>query len=70
LPEVTHLLEATAGSVATVQLPQNRPDLWEHFSPDNFPVITLDMSDGAGVYSLPRTEDGIVKVAYRGTKYV
>ncbi|KAH8905810.1 FAD dependent oxidoreductase [Coniochaeta sp. PMI_546] len=69
LPGVTHLLEATAGSVTTVQLPQTRPDLWERFSPENFPVITLDMTGGAGLYSLPRTEDGVVKVAYRGTKY-
>jgi sarcosine oxidase/L-pipecolate oxidase len=53
-----------------VQLPRDRPDLWDRFSPENFPVITLDMSGGAGVYSLPRTEDGVVKVAYRGTKYV
>jgi sarcosine oxidase/L-pipecolate oxidase len=31
--------------------------------------MTLDKAGGAGVYSLPRTEDGVVKVAYRGTKY-
>jgi len=31
--------------------------------------MTLDMTGGAGLYSLPRTEDGVVKVAYRGTKY-
>ena len=68
--EVSHLLETTAGSVATIQLPRDRPDLWERFSADNFPVITLDTSGGAGVYSLPRTEDGVVKVAYRGTKCV
>lgn len=32
-------------------------------------MITLDTSGGAGLYSLPRTEDGVVKVAYRETKY-
>jgi sarcosine oxidase/L-pipecolate oxidase len=44
--------------------------LWERFSPENFPVITLDRTGGAALYSLPRTGEGVVKVAYRGTKYV
>jgi sarcosine oxidase/L-pipecolate oxidase len=70
LPEVSRLLETTAGSVSTVQLPKDRPDLWETFAPENFPVITYDMAGGAGLYCLPRTDDGLVKVAYRGTKYV
>ena len=29
----------------------------------------MDISGRTGVYILPRTEDGVVKIAYRGTKY-
>ncbi|XXG95764.1 hypothetical protein Hte_002035 [Hypoxylon texense] len=71
-PAVSSLLETTAGSVAYFQLPprDQAPDLWDKFSPENFPVYAYGgWSKGHGIGGFPRTEDGIVKVGYRGVKY-
>lgn len=68
LPEVSDSLEATAGSVLTIQLPFDRADLWDRFSPERFPVCTLGMYEGVGVYMLPRTPEGVLKIAYRAKK--
>lgn len=38
VPEASTILETTAGSVVTIQLPKEKPDLWEKFDPKNFPV--------------------------------
>ena len=62
------LLETTAGSVATIQLPRERVDLWDKFAPENCPVITWSDKTGADIYSLPRNEEGVVKIGYRATK--
>jgi sarcosine oxidase/L-pipecolate oxidase len=69
LPEAAGLVETTAGSVATVQLPRDRPDLWERFAPGNFPVLTWGMKEGKDMYSFPRDENGVVKVGFRKTKW-
>ncbi|KAF2966726.1 hypothetical protein GQX73_g6828 [Xylaria multiplex] len=73
LPEAEGLIETTAGSVATIQLPKDRPDLWDRFSPENFPVVTWGMSEGTGndkdIYSFPRDENGIIKIGFRKTKW-
>lgn len=63
LPEVDQLLEATGGSVAMIQIPRSRKDLWDRFAPENFPVIMEP-----GIYSFPRDENGIVKIGFRETK--
>ena len=44
LPEVAGILETTAGSVCTISLPEERPDLWEKVRP----VLSfeLDFQDG------------------------
>ncbi|TGJ80283.1 hypothetical protein E0Z10_g8489 [Xylaria hypoxylon] len=73
LPEADGLIETTAGSVATVQLPKDRPDLWDRFSPENFPVVTWGLGEGTGndkdIYSFPRDENGVIKIGYRKTKW-
>ncbi|KAI0473375.1 FAD dependent oxidoreductase [Xylariaceae sp. FL0804] len=69
VPEVSGLLETTAGSVATIQLPRDRRDLWERYSPDNCPVIAWGMREGKGIYSLPRDENGVIKIGFRKTKW-
>ncbi|KAI8630188.1 FAD dependent oxidoreductase [Xylariaceae sp. FL1651] len=69
LPEAENLIETTAGSVATIQLPKDRPDLWERFSPENFPVVTWGMKEGKDMYSFPRDEAGVIKIGYRKTKW-
>ncbi|KAI1410405.1 FAD dependent oxidoreductase [Hypoxylon sp. FL1857] len=71
-PPVSSLLETTAGSVVYFQLPpkEQAPNLWDKFSPENFPVFAYGgWSKGHGIGGFPRTEDGIVKIGYRGTKY-
>ncbi|KAI1311503.1 FAD dependent oxidoreductase [Xylaria venustula] len=73
LPEADGLIETTAGSVATVQLPLDRPDLWERFAPENVPVISWGMHQGKGndkgIYSFPRDENGVIKIGFRKTKW-
>ncbi|KKY17180.1 putative sarcosine oxidase [Phaeomoniella chlamydospora] len=69
LPECSHILETTAGSIGTIQLPKDRKDLWERFAPENFPVLTWGIKEGMGIYSFPRDENGIIKIGYRGTKF-
>ncbi|KAK5630861.1 hypothetical protein RRF57_006576 [Xylaria bambusicola] len=73
LPEADGLIETTAGSVATIQLPKDRQDLWERFSPENFPVVTWGMHEGRvsdkDIYSFPRDENGVIKIGFRKTKW-
>lgn len=77
LPEAENLIETTAGSVLSIQLPEDRRDLWDKYSPEQFPVWSwrmgsYDASDSksiGGIYGLPRTPEGILKVAFRGAKW-
>lgn len=78
LPETQQLLETTSGSVLSIQLPKNKPDLWDKYDEKNFPVWSWNMgsykhgdsiSSIGGLYGLPRTPEGIVKVAFRGAKW-
>lgn len=75
VPQAEKLLETTSGSVLAMRLPKHRKDLWDKYSPENFPVWDWNMSTYAphkslgGIYGLPRTPDGIVKVAFRGAKW-
>ncbi|CAJ2504666.1 Uu.00g120600.m01.CDS01 [Anthostomella pinea] len=69
VPEVRDLLETTAGSVVTVQLPKDRNDLWDKFAPENFPVVTWGMKQDKEVYSFPRDENGVIKIGWRKTKW-
>ncbi|KAL1734036.1 FAD dependent oxidoreductase-domain-containing protein [Schizophyllum commune] len=76
LPEVCDRLETTAGSVVQIQLPpkDERPDLWDKFSPERSVVWTKGFNDAkaaprANIYGFPRTDDGIIKIGYRGIKF-
>ncbi|TVY45480.1 L-pipecolate oxidase [Lachnellula occidentalis] len=73
LPTLDGLCEATAGSVALIKLPpkSSSPELWDRFSPENFPTWMYRMRDGAsgGLYGFPRDDNGFIKIGYRGTKY-
>ncbi|KAE8538352.1 hypothetical protein D1P53_004705 [Cryptococcus gattii VGV] len=74
VPEVEGLLETTAGSVCTIQLPKERHDLWEKFSPERFPVWAYGLTghyspEYGGFYGFPRTKDGKIKIGYRGRKW-
>ena len=68
LPEVSNLLETTAGSVATIQIQKERKDLWEKYSPENFPVFSWGTKQGKDIYNFPRDEHGAIKIGYRHTK--
>lgn len=70
LPEASHLLETTAGSVATIQLPKDRKDLWAKYAPENFPVFSWGAKQGKDIYNFPRDEHGAIKIGYRATKCV
>jgi sarcosine oxidase/L-pipecolate oxidase len=74
--ETEQLIETTAGSVLSIRLPQDRKDLWDKYSPEKFPVWSWRMNsyepqtnDLGGLYGLPRTPEGVVKVAFRGAKW-
>ncbi|KAI0890851.1 FAD dependent oxidoreductase [Annulohypoxylon nitens] len=70
VPEVQGLLETTAGSVANIRIPKDRPDLWERFAPENQPVITWGSWQGKEVYSIPRDdESGTFKIGWRKKKW-
>ncbi|KAL1762840.1 FAD dependent oxidoreductase-domain-containing protein [Schizophyllum commune] len=76
LPEVCDRLETTAGSVVQIQLPpkDERLDLWDKFSPERSVVWTKGFNDAkaaprANIYGFPRTDDGIIKIGYRGIKF-
>ncbi|ODN79263.1 hypothetical protein L202_03277 [Cryptococcus amylolentus CBS 6039] len=74
VPEVEGLLETTAGSVVTVQLPEDRQDLWDKYAPENFPVWAYGLTghespEYGGFYGFPRTQDGKIKIGYRGRKW-
>lgn len=70
LPALDGLNEATAGSVALLKIPRESP-LYDRFAPENFPSWLHKMRDGhtGGLYGFPRTDDGWLKIGYRGTKY-
>ena len=78
VPEVADLLQTTAGSVAKIQLPpQNeRPDLWKKYSSSEFPCWSwrltgskMQGTEVGGIYGFPRTQDGLIKIGFRGTKW-
>lgn len=71
LPELDGLCETTAGSVATIQIPHDKPHLRERFAPENFPVWQYKVHAGAdgNLYGFPVDEQGLMKLGYRGRKY-
>lgn len=69
LPEVSSLLETTAGSIATIKIPRDDKELWDRYAPENFPVVDGGTKeDGMGIYCFPRDEHGVIKIGYRTTK--
>ncbi|TQV93050.1 FAD dependent oxidoreductase [Cordyceps javanica] len=76
IPDLSTHLESSAGSLATFKIDEQNRDLWEKYSPENFPVITWKSTprnktgkDTGSVYVLPRTPDGLVKIGFRGIKF-
>ncbi|KAL1305405.1 hypothetical protein AAFC00_002293 [Neodothiora populina] len=78
VPQADRLLETTAGSIVLVKLPEDRRDLWDKYSPEKFPVWSWKIQNygpagtgtsTGGLYSFPRTADGLIKFGFRGVKY-
>ncbi|VUC36354.1 unnamed protein product, partial [Clonostachys rosea] len=76
LPDLSYHLESSAGSVATFKIEETEDDLWNKYAPDRFPVLTWKSAprdqkgkDTGSVYVFPRTENGLVKIGYRGIKF-
>jgi sarcosine oxidase/L-pipecolate oxidase len=75
LPDLSYHLESSAGSVATFKIDETETDLWNKYAPDRFPVLTWKSAprdqngkDTGSVYVFPRTENGLIKIGYRGIK--
>ncbi|PWN87701.1 FAD dependent oxidoreductase [Acaromyces ingoldii] len=76
LPELGYHLESSAGSLATFKIDKKDKTMWKKYSPERFPVITWKSTprdpagkDTGSVYVLPRTDEGLVKIGYRGIKF-
>ncbi|KXT05886.1 hypothetical protein AC578_402 [Pseudocercospora eumusae] len=83
IPSTQKILETTAGSVLSIKIPRERKDLWERFDAQRFPVWSWGMGSYqhhhhndeneneniAGLYGLPLTPEGILKLAFRGAKW-
>ncbi|EME85806.1 uncharacterized protein MYCFIDRAFT_40622 [Pseudocercospora fijiensis CIRAD86] len=83
IPETEEILETTAGSVLSIQIPKERKDLWDKFDEKVFPVWSWGMGSYSahpnasasenenigGLYGLPLTPEGILKIAFRGAKW-
>lgn len=46
IPEAHRAVETTGGTVMFIDVPKDRPDLWEKFHPDNFPVWSYRRGEG------------------------
>ena len=70
VPELDGLCETTAGSVIMLKIPRDSP-LFDRFAPERFPSWMWKLWDGAegGLYGFPRTDDGWMKIGYRGTRF-
>ncbi|KAK8846509.1 hypothetical protein IAR55_005595 [Kwoniella newhampshirensis] len=73
VPEVKGLLETTGGSVAFVDIPEDRPDLRKRFGPEEFCVWQLQLGEGKVGTKWALTErlewEDSIKFGYRAVKY-
>ncbi|KAF9877051.1 hypothetical protein CkaCkLH20_05317 [Colletotrichum karsti] len=72
LPEAANAVETTAGTVAFIDIPKGRKDLWERFHPDNYPVWSFRYGEGENYYqgnSFPISKGGRLKFGFRGRKF-
>lgn len=74
-PALSYHVESSAGSIAQFKIDESQSELWDKYSPENFPVITWKSAqrnsegkDIGSVYVFPRTSEGIIKIGYRGIK--
>ncbi|KAK5306646.1 hypothetical protein LTR99_002338 [Exophiala xenobiotica] len=69
-PSLDSVCETTAGSVVMMKLPADLVAA-RRYAADKFPSWTYKMRDGAegGLYGFPATDEGYMKIGYRGTKY-
>lgn len=75
LPDLSYHLESSAGSIVTFKIEETERSLWDKYAPERFPVLTWKSTprdkngkDTGSVYVFPRTENGLVKIGYRGIK--
>ncbi|KAF2165580.1 hypothetical protein M409DRAFT_66997 [Zasmidium cellare ATCC 36951] len=73
LPEAHRTVEATTGSVMYIDVPADRRDIRQKFSPENFPVwhYRRGQQGDDGYYEgggFPITSDGRLKFGFRGRK--
>lgn len=72
IPEAHRTVETTAGTLMFIDIPKERQDLWEKFSPENYPVWHYRRGDGENYYqggSFPISRAGRLKFGFRGRKF-
>ncbi|KAJ5362208.1 hypothetical protein N7541_003052 [Penicillium brevicompactum] len=72
IPEAHQTVEATAGTVMFIDIPEERKDLWKKFSPENYPAWSYRKGDGDTYYqggSFPISKTGRLKFGFRGKKF-
>ncbi|KIX07702.1 uncharacterized protein Z518_02356 [Rhinocladiella mackenziei CBS 650.93] len=70
IPEAHRTVEATAGTVMFMDIPKARKDIWEKFSPQNFPVWSYRRGEGEYYQGggFPITKEGRLKFGFLGRK--
>lgn len=55
-----------------IQLPVTNKELMDKYSPERFPVYAFGLDNEhtvtESIYGFPRTEDGVMKIGFRGVK--
>ncbi|ODV96535.1 hypothetical protein PACTADRAFT_39488 [Pachysolen tannophilus NRRL Y-2460] len=76
VPELDGINEGTTGSVVIFKIPDGRKDLYEKYSPRNFPIISWKGGHSrekeylGGLYLFPAMEpEGVMKMIIRQKKY-
>ncbi|KAH7131605.1 FAD dependent oxidoreductase [Dactylonectria estremocensis] len=72
IPEAHQTVEATAGTVMFIDIPNHRQDLWKRFHADNYPVWSYRRGDGEDYYQgggFPISKEGRLKFGFRGRKF-
>ncbi|KPM38583.1 hypothetical protein AK830_g8002 [Neonectria ditissima] len=72
IPEAHQTVEATAGTVMFIDIPEHRQDLRKRFHPDNYPVWSYRRGQGADYYQgggFPISKEGRLKFGFRGRKF-
>lgn len=75
VPQLAGFSEAMNGNVAVIKIPEDRPDLFKKYHPDNFPLLawraqrSVEQQPFSGVSIFPSSPEGLVKFIVRQRRY-